>query len=198
MLNGGRTAPVCAEFFVLSHRFISFCLLFLYGIPAAIGPAWHRHDVGCGHVCAQTHDEAACDAGAGCVADSSCVCDSSASTAANDDSVNLDFCLKTDFCPKAAHPRPDHATVSDRSCAAKQCTSGESHAVDASVGRASLIAAPSTAACSICAFYAQAQAVCLALSLISATELVDVHVEFSSDAGYLELETVRSRGPPTC
>ena len=28
---------------MFKHRLISFCLLFAYGIPAAVGPYWHNH-----------------------------------------------------------------------------------------------------------------------------------------------------------
>jgi hypothetical protein len=49
-MNYGRTAPVSAESSVSSQRIISICLLVFYGLPAGIGPGWHRHDDACTHL----------------------------------------------------------------------------------------------------------------------------------------------------
>ncbi len=60
-MNRGRTAPVCAESSVYKRRFISICLLACYGLPASLGPGWHRHDHACNHLIADACEQRADD-----------------------------------------------------------------------------------------------------------------------------------------
>ena len=162
---------------VFTQRFISVCLLFLYGIPACIGPGWHRHDSACQH--GQLAEIACCSGSehGNSTAETGAHCHKHAEHSPEHGvKLGCDQGLAADPTQQSSNPRQ-----SERSSLPHHgvCTAFDAHDD-----------------CLVCAFYAQAQFAALGSTTIAASMAIGYVSQSAIDSEVERLSTLTARGPP--